>query len=89
MDDTVNLRGVAVIADLHFKVKQFLNAFHLNRKRGAIGKMIDQGVNLGEINRVVKYFFHIYLRWYYLDGTVSGPFHLYCTLIKMTNVLGL
>jgi hypothetical protein len=58
MQYAVNVRGVANIAELHFKIKHFGNIVHFHRKRRAVRKMIDQGFNLAEVYRSGKYFFH-------------------------------
>ena len=58
MDDTVDIRSLADIANLSFKVKETALAIHFHGKGGTIREMVDEGVDLAEINGICKNSFH-------------------------------
>lgn len=58
MEHTVDIRGIADIAQLRFKVEKTTHAIHFHRKGRAIGEVIDQGVDLAEVNGIYKNSFH-------------------------------
>ena len=60
VEDAVDIRGVADIAQFHVKVEKTAHAIHVHRKGRAVGEMVDQGVDLAQINGIGKNTFHNY-----------------------------
>jgi hypothetical protein len=58
VNHSVNIRGVADIAEFHLKIEHLNNIVHFHGKGRAVRKMIDQGFNFAEIYWSGKYFFH-------------------------------
>ncbi|MDD3618603.1 MAG: hypothetical protein RBR09_00325 [Desulfobulbaceae bacterium] len=58
MNDAVDLRGIADMADFHININEIFEAFHLNGQGWPVGEMIDEGRNFAEIDGFAKKLFH-------------------------------
>jgi hypothetical protein len=58
VNNPVNVRGVTDVTHFHVKIDEAFQPFHLHGQGGAVGQVIDQGLDLGEVNGADKNFFH-------------------------------
>lgn len=56
MDNTINVRGVTYMANVHFQIEEFSNATNIQGQGRTIRQMVDQGLNLCIINGSDKKF---------------------------------
>ena len=46
VEDPIDFRSIADVTHLHVEIDEPIQVSHLNRKSGAIGEVVDQGVDL-------------------------------------------
>jgi len=46
VEDPIDIRSIADVTHLHVEIDKPFQISHLNRKSGAIGEVVDQGVDL-------------------------------------------
>ena len=54
MEGTIDIRGIAIMTLFKFQIDELLNAVYGEGERWSIWKMIDYGIDAGEINRTYK-----------------------------------
>ena len=62
MYNAIDVRCVADVAEIHFKLQEFLNAFWRQSQAGTFWKVIDKCVDFRKVYRTNKEFHIVYLK---------------------------
>jgi hypothetical protein len=59
VEDTINIRCVANVSQLHVKIDESVEVIHFHGKSWSIRKMVDKGVDFAQVDGIGKNFFHV------------------------------
>lgn len=61
VEDAIDIRCVANVTQLHVEIDESVEGIHFHGKSRAIGKMVDKGVDLAQVDGIGKKFLHVRL----------------------------